>query len=166
MTTRACQSPKFDAFLFAPVGEDGKGMMVSVLSALARLGFDPWAEAETLSQLPEDAARARLDSLLVALQDVPAVTPDHRSIVARLVTLLPRSSTIKPAGRKEVRLDPSAIRKQSGLWLLIILVVVIGQTLALQQKAGPPVDGTPGFSAGAAPPAGDGNKADASTVAY
>jgi hypothetical protein len=45
---------EFDDFLFAPIGEDGNGMLLSVLSALARLGFDPWEEAAKLAQLPGD----------------------------------------------------------------------------------------------------------------
>jgi hypothetical protein len=32
---------KFDAFLFAPVGNDKNEMVLSVLSALARLNVDP-----------------------------------------------------------------------------------------------------------------------------
>ena len=130
-----------------------------MLSALARLGVDPWAEADTLTKLPEDAARDRLDAMLVALDDVPAVTPDHRSIVARLITLLPRSSTIKVGGRKEVRLRAPAQRGQPALWLLIILVMLIGQSLALQHEAGLLIDRTPGASAGAAPSRGGANQA-------
>jgi len=32
----------FDPFLFASVGEDRNGANVTVISALARLGLDPW----------------------------------------------------------------------------------------------------------------------------
>jgi hypothetical protein len=39
----------FDAFLFAPVGEERNGMLLSVLSALARLDVDPWQEAARLA---------------------------------------------------------------------------------------------------------------------
>jgi hypothetical protein len=37
--------PEFENFLFAPIGEDSNGMVLSVLSALARLDIDPWQEA-------------------------------------------------------------------------------------------------------------------------
>ncbi|MDF2117845.1 hypothetical protein PY365_19885 [Roseiarcaceae bacterium H3SJ34-1] len=47
---------KFDDFLFAPVGEDRNGMIVSLLSALARLDIDPWEEAAELARLPTEAA--------------------------------------------------------------------------------------------------------------
>ena len=43
---------EFNDFLFAPIGEDGNGMLVSVLSGLARLDVDPWQEAAKLAQLP------------------------------------------------------------------------------------------------------------------
>ena len=36
---------EFDDFLFAPIGADRIGMLLSVLSALARLDIDPWQEA-------------------------------------------------------------------------------------------------------------------------
>lgn len=39
----AGQNPHFDACLFARVGEDRNGILVSVPSALARLGVGPWA---------------------------------------------------------------------------------------------------------------------------
>jgi hypothetical protein len=41
--------PEMDAFLFASVGEEEKGIPLSVLSALARLGLDPRNEAARLS---------------------------------------------------------------------------------------------------------------------
>jgi hypothetical protein len=36
---------EFGAFLFASIGEESNGMALSVISALARLGIDPWQEA-------------------------------------------------------------------------------------------------------------------------
>ena len=50
---------EYNAFLFAAVGEDKVGLPLTVLTALTRLGFDPWREAARLSDLPrETAARA------------------------------------------------------------------------------------------------------------
>jgi hypothetical protein len=50
---------EYNAFLFACVGEEEIGMPLTVLTALTRLGFDPWQEAARLSDLPtEDAAQA------------------------------------------------------------------------------------------------------------
>lgn len=58
---------EFDAFLFAPVGNDKNEMVPSVLSALVRLNVDLWLEATTLAQLPERTAMERLTSLIAAL---------------------------------------------------------------------------------------------------
>jgi hypothetical protein len=43
---------EFNDFLFAPIGEDRNGMLVSVLSGLARSDVDPWQEATRLAELP------------------------------------------------------------------------------------------------------------------
>ena len=45
---------EFDDFLFAPVGEEQNGMMLSVVSALARSDVDPWQEAAKLARLPRE----------------------------------------------------------------------------------------------------------------
>jgi hypothetical protein len=52
--------PEFERFLYASVGEDRNGYVVTVLSAFARLGLDPWAESADLAKLGRDAARARV----------------------------------------------------------------------------------------------------------
>jgi hypothetical protein len=53
---RAASTPylgsQFDDFLFAPIGEEENGMLLSVVSALARLDLDPWQEAASLTGLP------------------------------------------------------------------------------------------------------------------
>jgi hypothetical protein len=48
----ALLGPEFDAFLYAPVDEEGNGVLLSVLSALARLDVDPWREAAELARMP------------------------------------------------------------------------------------------------------------------
>ena len=91
---------EFDDFLFAPIGEDRNGMLLSVLSALARLDFDPWEEAAKLAQLPEETATRKLASLIAALPDGPAARPDPGMIAPRLIALLPRraASTLPGVG--------------------------------------------------------------------
>src|SRR5690242_19308420 len=61
--------PEFDAFLSASIGEDADGVGVTVMSALARLGLDPWSEAARLSDLPREAAVA---ALVLTLGRLPA----------------------------------------------------------------------------------------------
>ena len=66
-TIRAAPTPalarEFDDFLFSSIGEDSNGMLLSVVSALARLDVDPWQEAANLAQLPGTTAARRLASL-------------------------------------------------------------------------------------------------------
>ncbi|MCU9850504.1 hypothetical protein OEZ60_21200 [Defluviimonas sp. WL0024] len=79
----------FDRFLYAFVGEDQNGSAVTVLSALARLGFDPWEEAARLADSGPDAARGRLGAILSGFKDVPALSLEHGAVAAKLAVLLP-----------------------------------------------------------------------------
>ena len=81
---------ELDKFLFAPIGEEGNGMLLSVLSALARLDLDPWQEAATLTIMPTQDAAARLTCLLSSLPSC-AANPLGPGTVARLIALLPRT---------------------------------------------------------------------------
>jgi hypothetical protein len=116
-------STPFDGFLYAEVGEDKGGNTVSVLSALARLGLDPWNEAADLSDLSDDGARSRLGGLLSRLTDVPSL--DQGVIIPRLIDLLPRSSgrrtgatAILPQGAGALGFGPIL----AGLLLVLVLV--------------------------------------------
>jgi hypothetical protein len=83
---------EFDDFLFASIREDANGMLLSVLSALARLDIDPWQEAARLTRLSGEIATQRLAALIAALPDEPSTHPDARTIAARLIALLPHPS--------------------------------------------------------------------------
>jgi hypothetical protein len=79
----------YDDFLYAPIGEDGNGMPLTVLSALARLNVDPWEAAADLSRLPEDAARRQFTSMIAALPGHHATLADPAAISRRLIARLP-----------------------------------------------------------------------------
>jgi hypothetical protein len=81
---------EFDAFLFAPLGEDRNGMPVSVVSLLARMNLDPWQEAGDLATLPPEAAASRLACSLDTLTDPILRQANSRSMVLSLLALLPR----------------------------------------------------------------------------
>lgn len=78
-------------------------MLLSVVSALARLDIDPWQETAQLAQLPGATATQRLASLIAALPDRPSAHQDPRTIAAGLIALLPR------------RADPNVMSRQKGL---------------------------------------------------
>ena len=81
---------EFANFLYAPIGQDNGGMPLSVLSALARQGVDPWEEAAKLTKLPEEKAVSQLVSLLATFPRATLACPDPATIASRLITLLPR----------------------------------------------------------------------------
>ena len=80
MTTVPIPVPgsEFNNFLFASIGEDRNGMLVSVLSGLARSDVDPWQEAAKLAQLPGETATRELAALIGALPDRASAYPDPR----------------------------------------------------------------------------------------
>ncbi len=63
----ATAQTQFDEFLYAPIGEESNGALLSVLSALGRRNVDPGDEASRLAQLPPEAATHFLTALIAAL---------------------------------------------------------------------------------------------------
>ncbi|MES1263006.1 MAG: hypothetical protein ABUL69_01540 [Peristeroidobacter soli] len=87
----------FDAFLYAPIGEDANGLPLTLLTIFARLGVDPWEEAADLAALPVEPAMQRLASRLEASPSAPASPADTVNIVTRLIALLHRAPPRKAA---------------------------------------------------------------------
>jgi hypothetical protein len=114
--------PEFDDFLFAPIGKEANGMSLSVVSALARLGIDPWKEAGRLSALSKESAAATLDQLIARLPGEQWQRLDRTRIVARLVELLPRDAPAREAGPpgSEGRRHPNLL---TIAWLIGLLLV-------------------------------------------
>ena len=71
-----------NAFLYAEIGTDANGLAVTMLSVLARMGFDPWTEASKLAALPKSDAAESLTRMIARL-------PDSRAVADRLTGLLP-----------------------------------------------------------------------------
>jgi hypothetical protein len=92
----ALQRSELNGFLFADVGVEPNGMTLSVLSALSRLGMDPWVEASRLARLPRNTA---IDGLARTISTMPGSLwplPDATPIAARLVALLPSGGASSP----------------------------------------------------------------------
>jgi hypothetical protein len=127
----ALLGPEFDAFLYAPVGEETNGVLLSVLSALARLDVDPWREASELARMPRDAANQRLTSLIAALPDAPAARLSPATIADRLIRLLPRGETYAVASREKLLCaDPVPNLRTISNMILINLLVMAGMLCA------------------------------------
>jgi hypothetical protein len=80
---------ELDDFLFASIGDEESGMTLSVVSALARLGFDPWREAARLAALPKPQAIATLAGLFDRLPRPGDRQHDEIGQATRLIDLLP-----------------------------------------------------------------------------
>ena len=88
-------------FLFASVGDEQNGMSLNVLSALTRLGVDPWEEAARLADLPKALAAEALASMMARLPIDRPQSSDNLAISERLVGLLPARRPAAPPGRKQ-----------------------------------------------------------------
>jgi|SRR6185437_6452967 len=83
---------EFDGFLLSNIGIQPNGMPLTVLSLLARIGVDPWNQAERLSVLPNELA---VSWLAKAISRCPpdSVVPSNATILASdLVNRLPGAS--------------------------------------------------------------------------
>jgi hypothetical protein len=120
MTTVPIPVPgsEFNNFLFASIGEDRNGMLVSVLSGLARSDVDPWQEAAKLAQLPGETATRELAALIGALPDRASAYPDPRTIAARLIALLPRSPGFNDSPQQTLR-SAGAMLKSRPWWIYV-----------------------------------------------
>jgi hypothetical protein len=131
----------FDAFLFATIGADNKGMLLSVNSALARSGVDPWEEAATLARLPAETATRNLASLIAALPEGPSARPDPGTMAARLIALLPRPAGPGIPSRTALPVFGAARSSWAvryGIVFVIYMIVMLGtKWLGADQRAAP-----------------------------
>lgn len=132
---------EFDAFLFAPVERDETGVVLSVISALARLDIDPWREAAELTGMTRAAANQRLVSLIAALP-ASSTRPLPGTIANRLIELLPRRDASAVVTRAKL-LGAAAPKAQDITRMLVInLLLVVGMLCAqwVFTSLGPPSD--------------------------
>lgn len=131
--------PAFDAFLFASVGEEKNDMVLTVLSALARLGVDPWQESARLAQLSPEAAVQRLTAIISSVPSGRWAPADAGGIAARLVKLLPAKRVFDPPANASVAQTSTA---KARIAMLLFLAVVGGLIcFAIANPTRPPTDG-------------------------
>ena len=92
---------EFDGFLYAPIGEEKNEMMLSVISALARMDVDPWREGAALRDLPKELATRRLAALLEKLPAGRSGKFDEWTVASRLIALLPPAGAGATLGSPE-----------------------------------------------------------------
>ena len=127
MTTAPMSVPgsEFNDFLFAPIGEDKNGMLVSVLSGLARSDMDPWQEAAKLAQLPGETATSELAALIGALPDRAASYPDPRTIAKRLIALLPHLPGANGGSQQGPPLNAWAVMNSRPWWIYVAFMCFV-----------------------------------------
>lgn len=121
---------ELNEFLFAPIGVEPNGMTLSVISGLARLGVDPWAEAARLAGLPSAAAIDALARRIAALSG-GSWQDDARRIAERLIGLLPRGAAAPPASSstRATEAAPRKAQRKARLrvpgWLIWVLLAAL-----------------------------------------
>jgi hypothetical protein len=130
----ALPGAEFNDFLFAPIGEDRNGMLVSVLSGLARLDVDPWQEAADLAQLPGETATQRLASLIGALRDGNPSYLDPRAIAMRLIALLPNRNGTKNQSQNTPHSISATINSRPWWAYVIFMCFVLGAQFMIANK--------------------------------
>jgi hypothetical protein len=114
-------------FLFAAVGDEANGMPLNVVSALTRLGVDPWQEATRLSALPKAAAVAALAPMIARLPICRPQRLDDWSISHRLVELLPRhSEAVRSSPAREAAKDKRRLHAA----MIVVCLILAASVLA------------------------------------
>jgi hypothetical protein len=132
---------EFDDFLFAPIGDERNGMLLSVLSALARLDVDPWLEAANLTRMPKETATERMASLIAALPDRPSAQPDSATVAARLVALLPRGNATNMPSRALTPGDAAAAKSRTILFVTLMALLLGAQFFMMSRQPASQVGG-------------------------
>ena len=117
--------PDLDRFLFATVGDEIDRVPLSVISALSRLGLDPWQEAGRLSSLSNREAMEQLARLIAELPGRFRPLDEAREIADRLIQLLPRHDTDRRS-TPQVQIRPYYLRpapsRTSQLWVACLVL--------------------------------------------
>lgn len=114
--------PDLDGFLFAPVGEERDGPPLSVISALTRLGLDPWDEATRLSSLAKREAVDQLAPMIGRLPGMRWSSSEAREIALGLIALLPTSSSTR-GPMKVRRYRRRKVPPSIAFWLICCLLL-------------------------------------------
>jgi hypothetical protein len=125
---------EFNAFLFESIGVDRYGRPLSVVSALARLDLDAWAEAAKLARLPRDLAADKLSAFIRRCTELPQAMKDSRKIAERLVELLPDRAVL-PRRTMATTLSPEQAAKLVRSTAMSILFVFAAVVIGLQLLA-------------------------------
>lgn len=140
---------RYDDFLFARVWDEPGGMRLSVLSALARMNFDPWEEAARLATLSTSDAERSLVSTFNLLPGHPQTSPETEILAARLVALLPKAG---PATAAKVATVTGGHEQRMSYWLVWLCIAIAMSFLSPPRLATKTSAGASASTSNAAPP--------------
>lgn len=109
------QRSDLNRFLFADVGVEASGMTLTVLSALARRGIDPWQEAKRLAKMPRPDAAEGLAQTIAAMPASLWPLPAATAIATQLVALLPTYSSSSSSDAVRLTAAPSPLIRAKSL---------------------------------------------------
>src|ERR1700680_4073812 len=118
-------SSQLEDFLFAVIGEAEGGTPLTVISAFARCGKDPWIEAAQLAELPKSHASENLNAFLANIPPLWCSIPDRRTTAARLINLLPHQATVLAAKSRFVDFRARHETRFLAITCLLLFVTVI-----------------------------------------
>jgi hypothetical protein len=132
--SRVFPSPaaQYEPFLFAIMCDEMNGMPLTLVSAIARTGVDPWAEAVRIASMPRDRAREALTALIPERPGVADQQSEAWAIADRLIALLPRRGAREGGGSApEVKISAVARRRRPSNATLTAVAVCLGLALAI-----------------------------------
>jgi hypothetical protein len=93
---------RYTPFLFTVVGTEtqeasNRGEDITILTALSRVGVDPWQEAARLARLPRGDAARSLASTFANLPDKHWAEGDAQGTAHRMIETLPQPAPRAPA---------------------------------------------------------------------
>jgi len=144
-----CLDKSYNAFLFSVLGDGGGPAPLSVLSALTRLGVDPWEEAAELSRMNAKAAGERLAGRLATLPGHSDLIPNLEVTAHRLVDLIPRATVFVQTRLSSPRTLMSAVSPPVAILSLSVgcLIVIVSLLMAQSRPAPMRPGGGPAQSA-------------------
>ena len=100
-------------------------MLISVLSALARLDIDPWREAASLAKMSTEAATERMRLLIAALPEETSARSNADEIAARLIALLPPRQVISRPMSNKIRAGNKGVPANYRIIIFLILMALL-----------------------------------------
>jgi hypothetical protein len=147
--------PEYERFLYAVVCDEANGSTLTMVSAIARSGDDPWREAARIAKLPKAAAFEALARLIPDRGDA-----EKTAIANRLFALLPTkrqdhpSFHVAPSQNAGAATMKTTVAAGQNPLVLIVVVLMLGLFTALYFKV-PHQLGADPQTQPTAPPAAD-----------